>query len=65
MHGARADDGRKGKTYYLGSNADKADAIRARKRGEEMYDEFLRWYYVEYMGMKKVPDEVQRMLNDT
>lgn len=35
----------KGKTYHLGSFTDKMDAVRARKRGEEMHDEFLEWYY--------------------
>lgn len=38
----------KGKTYYLGSYADKEEAILARRRGEEMYDDFLEWYYAEY-----------------
>ena len=33
------------KTYYLGSFLKLEDAIAARKRGEEMYDEFLEWYY--------------------
>lgn len=37
----------KGKTYYLGSYADREEAVRARKRGEEMHDEFLEWYYAE------------------
>lgn len=35
----------KGKTYYLGIYDKKEDAVRARKRGEEMHDEFLDWYY--------------------
>ena len=52
----------KGKTYYLGSYAEKSDAIRARKRGEEMHDEFLRWYYLEHLGMEKLPDDVQKMI---
>lgn len=34
-----------GKTYYLGSYPTLTDAIQARKRGEEMYDQFLEWYY--------------------
>ena len=38
----------KGKTYYLGSYADKKDAILARKRGEELHDEFLEWYYANH-----------------
>lgn len=35
----------KGKRYNLGTYIDKQDAIRARKRGEEMHDDFLEWYY--------------------
>lgn len=35
----------KGKTYYLGSYTDIQDAVKARKRGEEVYDDFLEWYY--------------------
>lgn len=35
----------KGKTYYLGTYVDIQDAVKARKRGEEMHDEFLEWYY--------------------
>lgn len=38
----------KGKTYYLGSFAKLEDAVKARKRGEEMYDDFLEWYYTVY-----------------
>lgn len=38
----------KGKTHYLGVYADKADAIKARLRGEEMYDEFLARYHAEH-----------------
>lgn len=38
----------RGKTYYLGSYADKEDAVRARKRGEEMHEDFLAWYYANY-----------------
>lgn len=39
----------KGKTYYLGSFTTLADAIKARKRGEEMYEDFLNWYAKEYL----------------
>lgn len=39
--------GFKGKTYYLGSYSDKEDAVKARKRGEEMHDNFIEWYYSE------------------
>ena len=35
----------KGKTYFLGSYTKKEDAVKARQRGEEMYDAFLDWYY--------------------
>ena len=37
--------GFKGKTFYLGSFDDIRDAIKARKRSEEMYEDFLEWYY--------------------
>ena len=33
------------KTYYLGSYSKLEDAVTARRRGEEMHDEFLEWYY--------------------
>ena len=35
----------RGKTCYLGSFREKEDAIAARKKGEEVYDDFLNWYY--------------------
>lgn len=35
----------KGKTYYLGSYDKLEDAVQARLRGEEMYDDFLSAYY--------------------
>lgn len=38
----------KGKTYYLGSYADKKEAILARERGEELHEDFLEWYYTNY-----------------
>lgn len=38
----------KGKTYYLGSYSTIEEAVKARKQGEEMYDNFLDWYYEEY-----------------
>lgn len=38
----------KGKTYYLGSYEKIEDAIAARKRGEELHEEFIHWYYFEY-----------------
>lgn len=54
----------KGKTYYLESYTEKGEAIRARKRGEEMHDEFLRWYYLEYMGLEQLSEEIQRMIEN-
>jgi len=42
----------KGKTYYLGSYDKIEDAVKARLRGEEMYDDFLQWYYAEYPEKK-------------
>ena len=44
----------KGKTYYLGSYADIAEAVLARKRGEELHDDFLAWYYANYPGAGSV-----------
>lgn len=38
----------KGRTYYLGRYAKLEDAVKARKRGEEMYSRFLEWYYTEH-----------------
>lgn len=35
----------KGKTYALGTYAKIEDAVRARKRGEEMHNDFIKWYY--------------------
>lgn len=35
----------KGKTYYLGTYDKMEDAVKARKRGEEMHEDFLEWYY--------------------
>lgn len=43
----------KKKRYHLGRYADKEDAIKARKRGEEMHDDFLDWYYREYPKQEK------------
>lgn len=40
----------KGKTYYLGSFDDIEDAVKARRRGEEMYEDFLEWYYQVYLN---------------
>lgn len=43
----------KKKTYYLGSYSDIQDAVRARKKGEEMFEEFLDWYYNEYLSSRE------------
>lgn len=37
------------KTYYLGAYDKLEDAVKARKRGEEMHDDFLTWYYEIYL----------------
>ena len=50
--------GFKGKTHYLGSFSNIADAIAARKRGEEMVDDFLESFYI------KNPDWKQRKETD-
>lgn len=39
----------RGRTYYLGSYEDIQEAVRARRKGEEMYEEFLDWYYNQYL----------------
>lgn len=38
----------KGKKYHLGTFDKIEDAVRARKLGEEMHDDFLKWYYEEH-----------------
>ena len=50
--------GFKGKTHHLGSFSNIADAIAARKRGEEMIDDFLESFYI------KNPDWKQRKETD-
>lgn len=47
----------KGKTYYLGSFENMEDAIRTRKQGEEMYADFLEWYYTTHPAKPPEPDE--------
>ena len=47
----------KGKTYYLGSYAKQEDAVRARRQGEEMYEEFLAWYYEQHPHTKAPPSD--------
>lgn len=48
----------KKKTYYLGSFEKIEDAIKARRRGEEIHDNFLKWYYSEYL------EKMQQREND-
>lgn len=36
------------KTYFLGAFDQIEDAIAARKRGEEMHESFLKWYYTQH-----------------
>lgn len=43
----------KRKTYYLGTFDDIKDAVKARKRGEEMHDDFLEWYYQQFPEKRK------------
>lgn len=43
----------KRKTYHLGTFDDIQDAVKARKRGEEMHDEFLEWYYANVKNKKE------------
>ncbi len=47
------------KTYYLGSYEQYEDAVKARKLGEEMHDQFLAWYYQTHMIKK---NEVQNII---
>ncbi len=42
----------KGKCYHLGSFDEITDAVKARQKGEEMHDNFLDWYYNEYLSIK-------------
>lgn len=42
----------KRKTYYLGSYDRLEDAVAARKRGEEMHDDFIQWYYTTHKRTK-------------
>lgn len=46
----------KGKTHYLGSYDRIEDAVKARQRGEEMYDDFLEKYYAEHPEQSKKAD---------
>lgn len=42
----------KKKRYWLGRYVEKEDAIEARKRGEEMHEDFLDWYHLEFQKKK-------------
>jgi len=46
----------KRKTYHLGIYDDIQDAVKARKRGEEMHDEFLEWYYANIKNKEENKD---------
>lgn len=49
----------KGTTYYLGSYTLFEDAVRARRRGEELHEDFLDWYYATYgdgAGQERAPE---------
>lgn len=45
----------RGKCYYLGAYSCIKDAAKARARGEEMYEDFLSWYYQTYPQAKAKP----------
>lgn len=50
----------KNKTYYLGAYNNIDDAIKARKRGEEMHDDFLEWYYETHSRRKKTEEKANQ-----
>ena len=50
----------KSKTYYLGAYDNIDDAIKARKRGEEMHDDFLEWYYETHSRRKKTEEKANQ-----
>ena len=55
----------KGKTFYLGSFSDIKDAAKARKRGEELFESFIDWYYSTYSKQQREPDtELRASQND-
>lgn len=43
----------KRKTYHLGTFNDIEDAVKARKHGEEMHEDFLEWYYANVKNNKE------------
>lgn len=48
----------KSKTYYLGAYDRIEDAVRARKLGEEMHEDFLEWYRENYLPQGLNPPTV-------
>ena len=48
------------KTYYLGTYDKIEDAVKARKRGEEMHDDFLEWYYETHPRRKKTEEKANQ-----
>lgn len=48
------------KTYYLGTYDKIENAVKARKRGEEMHDDFLEWYYEAHPRRKKTEEKVNQ-----
>ncbi len=47
----------KNKVYHLGTFSELEDAVKARQRGEEMHDDFLDWYYHEYLPARETKME--------
>ena len=43
----------RGKCYYLGAYTRMEDAVKARKKGEEMHENFLEWYYSEHPSRRQ------------
>jgi len=50
----------KGKTYYLGSYERIEDAVEARRRGEEMHEDFLTWYHNVYEKQAQGKDQEKK-----
>ncbi len=55
--------GFQGKCYYLGSCDKIEDAVKARRCGEEMHEEFLDWYYSEYVPAQKAAPPISGCLS--
>lgn len=47
------------KRYRLGLYKDKNEAIRVRTAAEEMHDEFIDWYYQEYLPAQELGQSVK------